>query len=109
MNEFEQLQIASIARDKEWDPEGKLELAFFATELGGEAGEALNIMKKLERKRLGIPGSRAHNDELADELADTIISAVNCWNKAKIKQDLWETIKDKFNRSSDKHGFKTHV
>jgi hypothetical protein len=31
-------------------------LLYRAVELGGEAGECLNVVKKLERKRLGIAG-----------------------------------------------------
>jgi len=41
-------------------------LLFRGVELGGEAGEALNVIKKLERERLGWRGSRATPEQLAD-------------------------------------------
>lgn len=109
MNTLEILRQACAKRDKEWDPGGQLDLAFFATELGGEAGEALNIAKKLERERYGIPGSRATLDDLAEELSDVIISAINVWNKAGIQSPLWPTVARKFNASSEKHGFDTVI
>lgn len=55
-----------------------LPLAFRVTELIGEVGEAVNLMKKIERKRLGISSAgtgefAAICDSLADELADIVI------------------------------------
>lgn len=67
------LHIANVARQKEWDPGKDISFSFRANELAGEAGEACNIIKKLERERLGIRGSRATLQELSDELADIII------------------------------------
>lgn len=46
-------------------------MPFRLNELGGETGEACNLLKKLDREeRLQIKGSRCTNDELADEIAD---------------------------------------
>jgi NTP pyrophosphatase (non-canonical NTP hydrolase) len=50
---------------------------FFVLELAGESGELANIMKKIERERLGWQGSRATEEQLADELADVVICARN--------------------------------
>jgi NTP pyrophosphatase (non-canonical NTP hydrolase) len=52
-----------------------LSLAYKGNELAGEAGEACNVIKKLERERLGMPGSRDTVAHLAEELADVIICA----------------------------------
>jgi len=67
------LRKANIARDAEWNPDKKITPLFRGVELAGEVGEALNIIKKLERERMGIGGSRASVGDLADELADVLI------------------------------------
>lgn len=72
MNMIE-LHKANIARDKEWNPENVCTLEFWGVELAGEVGEACNIIKKLERERLGMRGSRATLQQLAEELSDVII------------------------------------
>jgi len=75
MNILTALRDANAARQAEWDPAGQLRLAFTLIELGGEVGEALNLVKKLERERLGLMGSRATLGQLAEELADVVICA----------------------------------
>src|SRR3954469_3879504 len=67
------LRRANVARDKEWNPDQKCDIAFWGVELAGEVGEACNIIKKLERERLGMRGSRSTVQDLADELGDVII------------------------------------
>lgn len=67
------LRDANCARQLEWDAKGETSLAFFGNELGGEVGEALNVLKKLERERMGIRGSRASVSDLAEELADCVV------------------------------------
>lgn len=67
------LQIANAIRQKEWDVNGDIDLFYRGNELAGEAGEACNVMKKLDRERLGIRGSRSTQAELAEELADVVI------------------------------------
>lgn len=67
------LHKANVARDKEWNPDHKCDLDFWGVELAGEVGETCNIIKKIERERLGMRGSRATLQDLADELADCII------------------------------------
>lgn len=100
MDQFDRLSAANEHRNKFWDPENKLTPLFFAVELAGEAGEACNIVKKLEREALGLPGSRADVNDLIDELADVVIVAsllANCFDA-----DLWEAVKNKFNQTSSK-------
>ncbi len=72
---IERLQIANITRQKEWDTDGAIDLFYRGNELAGEVGEACNILKKLDRERLGIRGSRSTKDALAEELADVVICA----------------------------------
>lgn len=103
---YYKLTQANAARQKEWNPDGKeVSPLFTATELGGEVGEALNIVKKLEREKLGLKGSRATVEELADELADVVICADLLAQQYGI--DLTEATIKKFNATSHKHGFET--
>lgn len=99
------LRKASQDRQKEWDAESKVDLVFFGCELAGEVGEACNVIKKLERQRLGLPGSRASVDDLAEELADVVIVADLI--AAKFNIDLEVAIARKFNKTSDKLGLAT--
>ena len=101
------LREANEAREREWDPEGKITLAYRGNELGGEAGEAQNIIKKLERERLGIRGSRATIEQLAMELADVVICADLIAMQAGI--DLESAVIRKFNGTSEKYGLKTRL
>jgi len=101
------LRAANVARQKEWDPKGRIGLAFRAIELGGEAGEALNVIKKLLREREGIPGSRATKEDLAKELADLVICADLVAMEEGI--DLGVAVVTKFNETSEKVGLHTRL
>jgi NTP pyrophosphatase (non-canonical NTP hydrolase) len=74
-------------------------LAFF-----GEAGEAANIAKKLNRDRDGIPGNEEHpailRAKLSDEIADAFIYLDLLAQREEI--DLQDAIVAKFNRTSKK-------
>lgn len=102
-----ELQSANYRRNKEWDPQEKLTGLFFATELAGEVGEACNVVKKLYRESLDIPGSRATDTQLGEELADVIIVACLLANYFDLNLD--QIIRDKFNATSDKIGFKVFL
>jgi NTP pyrophosphatase (non-canonical NTP hydrolase) len=69
------LRKANQTRQAEWDVDSQITLAYRANELAGEMGEACNVIKKLERERLGIRGSRDTIAHLAEELADVVICA----------------------------------
>ncbi len=101
------LRTANAARQKEWDKDNQITLSYRGTELGGEVGEALNIIKKLERERLGIKGSRASVDDLAEELADVIICCDLIAMATGI--DLTEALEAKFNKTSEKVGLVTRL
>ena len=100
---------ASIAREVEWasDTQEPLPILFKATELGGEAGEVLNIVKKLERERMGWTGSRATVEQRADELADLVICADLLAEPYGI--DLVAAIVRKFNATSEQRGLATRM
>lgn len=93
----------SAARQRLWDPDEKLGLLFLSNEMGGECGEAQNAVKKLERERLGLVGSRITTRAVGHELADVVICASNvAW---KIGVDLFgEAIPEKFDITSEKYG-----
>lgn len=108
MNESNVLRVLAEAnrrRQKEWDPDNQVTLAYRGNELAGEVGEACNIIKKLERERLGIKGSRATEEQAAEELADVIICTSLIANDLGI--DLWAAVVKKFNATSAKVGLST--
>ncbi len=104
---FWTLREANETRQKEWDKDAAITGLYRATELGGEVGEALNVVKKLERERLGIAGSRATLAELAAELADVVICADLVAMEYGIR--LGEAVQQKFNATSRKVGLKTRI
>lgn len=102
------LREANLARDTLWDPHTKLSASFKANEMQSEAGEAGNVVKKLERDALGLatPSQVANAtlmEQLRDELADTIIATDLLAMHYRIK--LWPAIVKKFNATSRKTGF----
>lgn len=104
---FPNLRSANVARQKEWDQDNQITLAYRGNELAGEAGEACNVIKKLERERMGIRGSLATLDDLAQELADVVICADLIAMSASI--DLDQAVAAKFNATSEKVGLATRL
>jgi NTP pyrophosphatase (non-canonical NTP hydrolase) len=102
---FLQLREANAERQREWDPSDQITLSYRGNELAGETGEACNVIKKLERERIGIRGSRATLLELADELADIVICADLIAMAEGI--DLGEAVQRKFNATSEKYALLT--
>lgn len=77
---FAQLRRANLARQGPdgWNqPLHGWSIDDWAVALGGELGETLNVVKKLNRARDGMPGNQRSAAELlgdlADELADTVL------------------------------------
>lgn len=107
MEFLDKLREANKTRQKEWDTGNNVTLAYRGNELAGEVGEACNIIKKLERERFGMVGSRDNVEHLAEELADILI----CLNLIAIAVDvdLVEATKAKFNKTSEKYGLKTRI
>mgnify|MGYP000146046256 CR=1 FL=1 len=101
------LRAANAARQQEWDTDNQITLAYRGNELAGEVGEACNVIKKLERERMGIRGSRATREQLAEELADIVICTDLIAMDAGI--DLDAAVQAKFNATSEKVGLKTRL
>lgn len=104
---FADLRTANVARQDEWCPDQKPDLWSLGNELAGETGEACNVIKKIERERHGWAGSRSTLDDLADELADVIITAELVAATAGIY--LGVAVIRKFNATSDKVGLKVKI
>lgn len=116
---FATLREANIARQVLWGGD-KQDGSYRANELAGEVGEALdeallaivfavrigriaNMVKKLERERLGLPGGRTAHEKLAAELGDAQICLDLLATKFGI--DLDRATANKFNETSEKMGF----
>lgn len=105
--EYQNLRTANEARQIEWDKDNNISLAYRGNELAGEVGEACNVIKKLERERMGIRGSRATAEQLAEELADAVICVDLIAMQAGI--DLDAAVRAKFNATSEKYGLATRL
>ncbi|MFB8340941.1 MazG-like family protein [Brucella cytisi] len=102
------LRAANVARDQEWNTGSeRVSMTFRATELAGEVGEACNVIKKLERERIRLVGSRDTKERLAEELADIVICTDLVAMDAGI--DLDAAIAVKFNATSEKNGLATRL
>lgn len=98
-------QLRRVAADRmaTWCSETELPCGLFhATELGGEVGEVLNVVKKLHREAQGWRGSRATVADLAEEIGDVVV----CLDKlaAYYGIDLAQVTAAKFNATSEKVG-----
>jgi NTP pyrophosphatase (non-canonical NTP hydrolase) len=104
---YDNLRDANWNRQKEWDADNQISLAYRGNELAGEVGEACNVIKKIERERLGIRGSRATIEQLAEELADVVI----CVDLIAMHMDidLDEAVRAKFNATSEKYKLRTRL
>jgi len=104
---FDDLRAANRIRQAEWPGGAGLPLSFRGNELAGEVGEACNVIKKLERARLGVAGSRDTVEHLREELADVVICVDLI--AADLGLDLGRAVADKFNATSAKNGFITMI
>ena len=104
---FERLRAANLVRQAEWNPNDKISLSYRGNELAVEVGRACNIIKKIERERIGVKGSRATTQDLADELADVIICVDLIASRMSI--DLARAVQEKFNITSTRYGLKTRI
>ena len=102
-----ELQRAHIERQEEWCPDQKPDLSFRGNEMAGEVGEACNVIKKLERERHGWRGSRATKEQLAEELANVIHTAVLCSITAGI--DIETATIAKFDATSEKNDLSSRI
>jgi NTP pyrophosphatase (non-canonical NTP hydrolase) len=107
LQHFPTLRAANIARQEEMFHNHVFGLLYWGTAVAGEVGEACNVIKKLERERLGHPGKRATKEDLAKELADVAIYLDLLVIEEGI--DLNQAVIDKFNESSESMGSKVRI
>jgi NTP pyrophosphatase (non-canonical NTP hydrolase) len=107
---FEEVSRVNRERCKRWHENSEAWTgADWATAMGGEAGEALNVVKKMRRLETGLgPGTNDPAEDklrgmLADELADVFLylDLLACHYDV----DLPTAIVSKFNRVSERQGF----
>ncbi len=103
---FQELEQACRDRTAIWQPDG-VSLEYRGLELGGEAGEAQNAIKKLCRLRMGIVGGLDNLEHIGEELADTIMSAQAIANDLGI--NLSDAIRAKFNKTSHEKGIPVYL
>lgn len=75
---FQALRAANATRTLRWHKSGLDEwsLADWVVAVGGEVGEALNVVKKLNRDRDGQPGNKKSRPELLSDLGDELADGV---------------------------------
>lgn len=106
---FVKLNIANYKRSQKWHGAGtgNWSTSDWGIALGGEVGEALNVIKKLNRARDSIVGNDKDVNELyadlGEELADVMIYLDLLASYSGI--NLEEEVIKKFNKVSDKNGF----
>jgi NTP pyrophosphatase (non-canonical NTP hydrolase) len=107
-NFLRELRHSNAARELERDPNGLCTPSFRGLELGNEVGEAMGVIKKLERARLGIKGGSVETVEhLAEEIADCLICLDLCAMTFDI--DIEAAVRAKFNAISSRDGWKTRI
>lgn len=109
MTDLQRLREANRKREVLWN-KGSNEptpIGFRATEFAGEAGELCNAIKKLLRHEMGMVGGSSDQQNLKEEIGDVLISLERIAEYYDL--DLWECTVDKFNKTSDKHGFDTKL
>lgn len=106
---FQLLRETNLTRCNRWHPEGinSWSLSDWAVAMMGEAGEACNVVKKLNRYRDALTGNaedeRELREKLADEIADTMIYLDLLATAAGI--ELERAVVRKFNAVSVRNGF----
>lgn len=106
---FADLRERNVARSSRWHPGGVTDwsLSDWAVAAAGEMGEALNVVKKLNRERDQIVGNTRTGamllEDLAGEIADTVIYLDLLAARAGINLDA--AIVETFNAVSIRNGF----
>ena len=106
-NFLKDLRKANKKRAIEWNGGKPAPLSFAFMELAGEVGEACNAAKKIARHEMGWAGGSDERANLIEELADVQICLDLC--AMHLEVDLTEATRKKFNKTSEKHGFKTRL
>lgn len=82
-------------------------IAEWGCALGGEAGELLNVLKKLNRQAPFDPSSQDLTALAADEIGDVLIYLDLI--AAKLGLDLAGCARDKFNATSRRYGYEQRI
>jgi hypothetical protein len=108
----------SVDRSARWVKTGTRDLSVLerAAEMGGEAGEVLNVAKKLLRAELGMIGNYKPGDttdvelisKLEYEMGDVFVTLLNLQNKVP-GVDLLRGFRRAFNGKSEQLGFPERV
>lgn len=104
---FEDLRNANSERQKEWPGDDQADVAFRTIEVAGEFGEVAEAIKKFLRAERGIKGSTATLEDIADEMADSIIALDLLAGQLGV--DLGAAVARKFNKTSEKYGLTTRL
>lgn len=109
MDMFDRLVKAVTEREADYDKERKQDLPFLGCAIAGEVGELCNLIKKMERTRLGLQGSTATEQDALDEIADIFIYGIVIGTRIGTPSELEQAIVRKFNAFSAKTGSKTFL
>lgn len=110
---FTKLRAANVHRQLAWPGgSGASDPLFRAVEVGGEAGELLNAVKKLVRNDRKIAGNQSVEraeliQNLMDELGDVVIAADLLAMQYGV--DLGKCVAAKFNKTSRKVGVPVYL
>lgn len=106
---FDHLLEANISRCYRWHPGGPKDwsLSDWGVAAAGEMGEALNVIKKLNRERDGIVGNSVDAETLRQQLADELADVVIYLDLLALRENiiLTDAVAAKFNRTSEKQSF----
>ena len=104
-----ELRQKNIERQEAWPGAEEVEgdLAFRGLELAGETGELCNVLKKIERIRRGVAGTKPEElpgllAHVKEELGDVVICVDLIAMELGISME--EAVPEKFNKTSVKYG-----
>lgn len=97
------LRTTNAARCDEWANGKPVDVLFHAVELAEEVGEVIGAVKKIYRESQGWRGSVSDLQNLKDEIGDVMICLDHIARVHGI--DIESATIDKFNATSEKHGF----
>ena len=103
---LKRLRLVNVERVTSFDHGGLHDgwnIAEWGCAFGGEAGELLNVLKKMNRRAPFDPPLNELRHEAAKEIADCIIYLDLI--AAKLDIDLTDAVSDKFNTVSEKYNF----
>lgn len=106
---FQALRQANVTRCRRWHSGGVRDwsLSDWACAMAGEAGEACNVVKKMNRERDGITGNNKPLDDLRRDLAAELADVVIYLDLLAAAEgiDLGAAVIEKFNAVSDRQGY----